>query len=107
MQADIQTAMMEIEAEPFHKADGDRPLPVDRERPRRRERRGRARLALDDPRQKVGQKTREVGEDDVDLVRPAVGLVFVEQRVVRRQAEALRLRRRRFANQREQSGELR
>jgi hypothetical protein len=91
VQGYVEAAVLEVEADGGHEAAGQSLLPFARERPFQGQDRRQRALARQHGIQEAGQEIGEVREDGVDARRGAARLVLVEQRVVERAAEAVRL----------------
>jgi len=91
MQRGVEAPVLEVEADGRHQLAGQRLLLGDGERPLEQQRGRLARLAVQHVRQETRQEGRQVREDRIDARRPAAGLVFVQEGVVERAAQALGL----------------
>ena len=99
----VQPAMREIEAEALHQRPRKLALASRGEGSGGAERRRRlARLLVQNLGQKIGEKTRQIVENDVDLGAGEARVIAVDQGVIGRQAERRRFGRGLFPDQNEQ-----
>ncbi len=107
VQADIEPAMGEIEAEPLHELEAELALGRDRKRARQGQRRRPGALALQRSVDEPGEKSCDLVEQAIDGGDAAARLILVEQRLVGRLAERRGFRRRHLADHGQHATELR
>ena len=91
VKADVQPAPVEVETDGLHQPHAQRPLGFHRERPLEGQDVRTALLALQHLAQEPRQEALQVAEQLVDVVGVAARLIGVQQRLIQRAAQRLRL----------------